>query len=96
MQLSYLYAALFLAVGATAQTCTGSITYCTGSVCNCFYEGVGTDLNNDCKDKGFQKSLGPSRTTTGTVSCVSSRACVVSPSYNLLQESRCVHQCCNN
>ncbi|CCF34419.1 hypothetical protein CH063_06415 [Colletotrichum higginsianum] len=65
MQLSYLYAALFLAVGATAQTCTGTLTYCTGSICNCFFDGAAEELNKICQGMGFERSLGPSRTTTG-------------------------------
>ncbi|KZL81301.1 hypothetical protein CI238_00338 [Colletotrichum incanum] len=65
MQLSYLYTALFLTVGVTAQTCSETLTYCTGGACLCFADGVAESLNEICKSMGFERSLGPSQTTVG-------------------------------
>ncbi|KAJ0159060.1 hypothetical protein CTA2_10382 [Colletotrichum tanaceti] len=69
MRPSLLYAALFLAVGATAQTCSDRITYCRGDKCDCFYKGVDDDLNADCRKKGYAGSLGSSRTAGAEITC---------------------------
>ncbi|KAF4911900.1 hypothetical protein CGCF415_v003990 [Colletotrichum fructicola] len=64
MQLSkFLF--MLLAADVMGQRCSSTITYCTGSICNCFPSGIAEELNKDCKAKGFDRSLGPSRTTVG-------------------------------
>ncbi|KAI3555648.1 hypothetical protein CPAR01_09527 [Colletotrichum paranaense] len=64
MQLSFFYTAVLLAAGVAAQSCSSTITYCTGGACLCFADGITESLNEMCKGKGFERSLGPSKTTT--------------------------------
>ncbi|KAF6830874.1 hypothetical protein CPLU01_07063 [Colletotrichum plurivorum] len=66
MQLSkILYATLFLATGAVSQRCSATQTYCSGGACLCFADGVAEELNKICRSQGFERSLGPSKTTVG-------------------------------
>nr|XP_036579243.1 uncharacterized protein CTRU02_10853 [Colletotrichum truncatum]KAF6786729.1 hypothetical protein CTRU02_10853 [Colletotrichum truncatum] len=62
---SAFYAALMFAAGSMAIECTSTLTYCTGGACQCFAAGVAESLNDICKKKGFERSLGPSQTTVG-------------------------------
>ncbi|TEA09808.1 hypothetical protein C8034_v011893 [Colletotrichum sidae] len=80
MQLTSLfYAAIVMASGASAISCSGTLTYCSGSACLCFADGIAESLNKICRDKGFERSLGPSKTTIGDPPTI----------------ERCDHQCCS-
>ncbi|TDZ40542.1 hypothetical protein CTRI78_v010258 [Colletotrichum trifolii] len=62
---SLFYAAILMASGASAIRCSGTLTYCTGSACLCFADGIAESLDKICRDQGFERSLGPSKTTIG-------------------------------
>ncbi|KAK1976462.1 hypothetical protein LZ30DRAFT_603416 [Colletotrichum cereale] len=75
MQFSYLCTTLLLVVGVTAQRCSGRIIYCPNSGCDCFPPGIKETLNQDCIKMGFQRSLGPSKTTVGSDSHCDHQCC---------------------
>ncbi|KAE9571965.1 hypothetical protein CGCF415_v004874 [Colletotrichum fructicola] len=64
-----------LAAGVMGQRCSETLTYCSGSACLCFADGVAEELNKICKAKGFERSLGPSKTTVGTAERCDHQCC---------------------
>lgn len=60
--LAFSQAALAVALPEVVDRATGCgpvFSYCTGSPCLCFAEGIEGSLNDICVGKGFAKSTGP-------------------------------------